>query len=263
MLVKLNVHCGNIARVLAAIEDARGWENVIDWLFIGASVTAVHVDTVQNDPGFGCCSSADEFLDSREQLLQSFVTRLSVFTFVWGALEAALEMIKPPKHPDKSKRGKIRNACYYIARYFEFRPAVQQLAEEVDAFRSSASACFGYESVETRFSAADDVGLAGLGLFVVYELRNSFAHGSLVFPMPDEENRPISKHSDLVDHATRIALLTLQMLLLAHFDESEEKVYFPWSRAHMSDEYPLAFLLRGCHMERPSCDNQLSLLDDI
>jgi hypothetical protein len=263
MLVKLNVHCGNIARALAAIENTRGWDHVIDWLFIGASVTAVHVDTTQSDMGFGYCSSTDEFFASREQLLQSFVTRLSVFTFAWGALEAALEIIRPPQHPDKSKRGKIRNACHYMARYFEFRPAVQRLAEEVDAFRSSAAACFGYRSVETRFSTAGDVGLPGLGLFVVYELRNSFAHGSLVFPMPDEENRPISKHSDLVDHATRIVLLTLQMLLLAHFDESEEKVYFSWSLAHMSGEYPLALLLRGCHMERSSCDNQLSLLDEI
>jgi hypothetical protein len=143
------------------------------------------------------------------------------------------------------------------------RQTVTTIAEEVDAFRSSASACFGYESVETRFSAADDVGLAGLGLFVVYELRNSFAHGSLVFPMQDEENCPISKHSDLVDHATRIALLTLQMQLLAHFDESEEKVYFPWSCTHMANAYPISFLLRSCHMERSSCDNQLSLLDDI
>lgn len=262
MLIPLNTHCANIARVLGEIEDAVDWGNVADWLLVAASVKSVDLDTIQHDQGFGYCSSADQFQLSREELLQRFVTNLSIFTFAWGALEAALEVIKPPKHPDKSKRGKVRHACHYLKGKFESRPAVLHLLEEVSNFRLAAQACFGYKEVEARFRRVTDIGTPGVGLYVVYELRNSFAHGSLAFPIPDEENRAVSEHAGMVTHATRIVLLTLQMLLLAHFDESDEPVSFTWDRPDLSDEFPLWLVLRGCHVDQEENDTQLSLLQD-
>ena len=262
MLIPVNAHCANVARVLKAVEDAVDWENVADWLLVAASVKSVDLDTIQHDWDFGYCSSADEFQMSREDLLQRFVTNISIFTFAWGALEAALEVIKPPKHADKSKGGKIRNACHYLKGKFESRSSVLHLFEEVSNFRSAAQACFGYEGVEAQFRDVTDIGTPGIGLYAVYKLRNSFAHGSLAFPMPDEENRPDSEHAGMVTHATRIVLLTLQMLLLAHFGESNEPVSFAWDRIDLSDESPLWLVLRGCHVEQEEESSQLSLLQD-
>jgi hypothetical protein len=119
--------------------------------------------------------------------------------------------------------------------------------------------CFGYEKVQSRYSEVKEFGVIAIGLYCVYELRNSFAHGSITFPMPDEENKPISAHSAMVLAATRIVLLSLQMLLLAHYRESEELITFQFSTEIDHDDYPLWLVIRGCHIEYDDDDRQLSL----
>ena len=61
--------------------------------------------------------------------------------------------------------------------------------------------------MEPRFRISKGIGAPGIGLYAVYKIRNLFAHGSMAFPQPDSERRPISSHSDLIVHATRIVLL--------------------------------------------------------
>ena len=120
MLKPLNLHCAEFCTILDFTDQYR-WTDVAEWLHIAASVKHVEVDTIQYDAGFGYCSDADEFAMSRETLLSEFVSQLSVFSFVWGALEAALDRLSIPAHPDKSKRGKIADACRHISRHYAHR----------------------------------------------------------------------------------------------------------------------------------------------
>lgn len=258
-LLPIPRHCAAISHVLASVEDAPDWEGVYDWLLVAASLVSVELDTIQHNPGYGWCSSADEFHDAREDLLRSFVRDLSIFSFAWGGLESALDIIDAPPHPDKSKRGKVGNACYLLDQAFVRRGHVLHLQEEVELFRVAAQRCIGYESVEKRLKKAATVGSAGAGLYAVYELRNLFAHGSLVFPMPDEENRPQSAHAEMVTHATRVVLLQIQMLLLAHFGESEEPISFASDPMGISQTTPLWKALRACHVEHLRDARQLEI----
>ena len=219
-----------------------------EWLQLAAAIKNVEIDIIQFDQGFGYCSHADQYSMAREELMRRFVSELSRFNFVWGGLESCLNNIKPPKHPDKLKRGKISNACYYLQKYFELKPHLPSLGEELIAFRLAASSCFGYESVEKRFDRSRG---AGSGLFTVYELRNLFAHGSLRFPEPDDENQPVSDHQHMVNHATRIVLLSTQMLLLAYFKHSDLEID--------RDEVPLWIALSSCHLATQDADIQMSL----
>lgn len=244
MLADLKDHCSRLVEILSASELFYEWENVAEWLRLAASIKNVEIDIIQFDQGFGYCSSADQYSMAREELMRRFVSELSRFNFVWGGLESCLNNIKPPKHPDNSKRGKISNACYYLKKYFELKPLPSCLGEELSAFRLAASLCFGYEK---RFDRSRG---AGCGLFTVYELRNLFAHGSLRFPEPDNENQPISDHQDMVSHATRIVLLSTQMLLLAYFEHSDLEICY---------EVPLWMALSNCHLATQDADIQMSL----
>tara|TARA_R100001460_G_scaffold38597_1_gene73123 strand:- start:98 stop:844 length:747 start_codon:yes stop_codon:yes gene_type:complete len=234
--------------ILGDSELVHDWENVAEWLQLAAAIKNVEVDIIQFQQGFGYCSAADEYSMAREELLNSFVLALSRFNFVWGGLESCLNNIKPPKHPDKSKRGKIGNACYYLKQYYSTNTPVLFLGEAVESFRLRASECIGYESVDKRFKRSSDVGWPGSGLFTVYELRNLFAHGSLSFPEPDEENQPISDHHDMVVNATRVVLLSIQMLLLAHFEHSELEIPYSYNIDLDSDDVALWVALSGCHL---------------
>ncbi len=247
MLVDLKDHCSRLVEILGASELAYEWKNVAEWLQLAAAIN-IEINIIQFDQGFGYCSHADQYSMAREELMRRFVSEFSRFNFVWGSLESCLNNIKPPKHPDKSKQGKISNACYYLQEYFKLKPTLSFLGEEFSAFRLAASSCFGYESVEKRFDLSRG---AGCGLFTVYELRNLFAHGSLRFPEPNDENQPISDHQHMVSHATRIVLLSMQMLLLAYFKHSDLEIPY---------EIPTLWIaLSSCHLATQDTDIQMSL----
>ncbi|WP_204137012.1 hypothetical protein [Halomicronema sp. CCY15110] len=189
-----------------------------EWLHIASSLESVTLNTIKNNRSFGWCRDSDEYDLARDKLLNSFVQKLTIFNFVWGALESAIDIVKPPKHPEKDKRGKISNTCYLIGKRFNADSQVSGLEEANIAFKEISSKCFGLERIKNRISRIQDYGESGVGLYAVYELRNLFAHGSISFPEPDEDNEPNSPYDSLVEHATRIVLLSIQMLIIHHFD---------------------------------------------
>ena len=262
MLLPLHNHAARIAEVLALRENPTEWFSVCEWLQVASSVEAVTVNTRKFNTSFSWCSSANEFDDAREDLLRKFVQEYSIFSFVWGAVESAITLIGPPKHSDKAKRGKIRDAAYYLQSAFDDRAEVRGLSQEIGSFCAAARACLGTKAVDKRLDEIGEFGGAGIGLYVVYELRNQFAHGAIQFPEPDKENRPISEHQLMVSQASRVALLQLQMLLLAHLHPKDEPVTFGRALSAGSEEVPLYTALRTCHLEPTDEIFQLSLLAD-
>ena len=262
MLTSLDQHAAGLSHILRSIEISPDWYHVCDWLNVAAAVRSVRYDSGKHNIEYSYCSSADEFVDAREVLLQRFVENNLIFSFVWGALEASLNIIRPPKHTDHSKRGKIRDACYYLNRGFCTRASIFGLRDEIFHFRAAAEKCLRKNIIESRFAEAGELGEAGVGLYSVYELRNQFAHGSLAFPMPDCQNRPISPHDEMVTHATRITLLQFQMLCLTHFGKSEELIDYSWHPGALNSEVPLWLALRTCHLKLADTYYQGSLLQD-
>ena len=170
-------------------------------------------------------------------------------------MESTIDAVDPPKHPDRSKRGKIRNACYLLHQKLGMRPLPDGYAEALASFKLHAMECLDRDRVNRRFSEWLDVGGAGLGLYVVYELRNSFAHGSIEFPEPDEENKALSYHSEMIRESSRIILLTIQMLLIAHSESSEEEIEYEWPGGFVDEPYPLLHVLMKCHLEIEDAEN--------
>lgn len=245
-LVSLPWHALHLA---SCLNEARGqaWQGVAEWLVLAGSITSVQIDTTQHDANFGYCSAADRFDLARQELLRKFAGGLTIFMFVWGALEAAIDVIKPPKAPRGLPGGKIANTCRHLAKRFEFRPVIPELRTETLEFLEAANSCPGYEKVKLPSATLKHSGVAGAGLQSVYKVRNLFAHGALSFPMPDEDHRPVSGHAAMVFHATRVVLLSIQMLALAHTDESDDLI--PWdSEDGESDETALSLVLRSCHL---------------
>jgi hypothetical protein len=261
MLAPFDEHATGLMNILVRWPGQEDLGLVAEWLAVAGSLDQVRLDTTKLNPNFGWCSQADEFDASREELLTSFVRELTLLSFCWGALEATLKIIDPPRQAAPGKRGRIREACYLLRDSFTSHTALVGLDQEVSRFRSAAGECLGIDRVEGRFSAEPELGTQAIGLYAVYELRNDFAHGSLVFPMPDEENRPISEHATMIQSASRIVLMQLQMLLLAFSDESTVNV--PSLGFHLQgfeeEDVPLNLALRSCHLADATNEFQLPL----
>jgi hypothetical protein len=256
MLVSLTEHCARLIEILSDSEMGDEWIDVVEWLALAATIKKVEVNTIQFDKGFGLCEYADEYSIVRDKLLNGFVSRLSRFSFIWGGLESCINHINPPKHPIKSKRGKIRNACYFLENYFSQKLTPDFLWDEILSFRSAADSCLGYASVERRFQEWSEIGWPGIGLFAVYELRNLFAHGSIKFPEPDEENQPNKDSEIMLTHASRIVLLSIQMLVLADCCYSDVMISCSWN-LNGREDLPLSVALSKCHFH--PCPEQLEV----
>lgn len=247
-MTPLDEHIAILSDIITSTDDVKEWSNVYDWLNIAASIESVNLDTLKYDHSFGWCESAYDYDIARDELLQIFTTHLAIFNFVWGGLESAIDIVKPPKNPNKDLRGKISNTCSLLGK-FNNENTIPELINEVQTFKSLAVRCYGYEDIEKRFQAILHFGDSGIGLYAVYTLRNLFAHGSMVFPQPDGDDRPICIENDLVICATRIVLLSMQLLLIHHFQPSENyEIYLVSCRNWINGDMSLDKALRSCHL---------------
>lgn len=97
--------------VLSAI-----YEEDCEWLRLGAAIEKVEINTVQHDRS-GCMCNDYGYGEAQDLLLRQFVEEFSVFSMIWGTLEAALDIMKLPQHSDKSQRGKISDVGFHLSHH--------------------------------------------------------------------------------------------------------------------------------------------------
>lgn len=218
-MIKLNDHIATLSHVMFSTDDIAEWSGAYQWLHMAASIESISLDTIKYNNSFG-----------------------------WCALESTIDIVKPPKNSDKSKRGKIRDACCWLST-FDQSDSIPELLLATTMFRELAKLSIGYERVEARISELKEYGVSGVGLYAVYELRNLFAHGRMEFPYPDGDNNPICPEISLVETATRIVLFSIQLLMLKHFPNPDDyEIFITTVSGNIDGDVKLSDALRMCHL---------------
>lgn len=200
--------------------------DVTSYLQLASGIRSVEFNTWEFEPHAGVCESADDYRDAQDKLWSSLTCRLSVFLFTWAAIEAykdKLTFVEPPKEAGKRTR-QIDKLCYFLStRYNLSLPA--KFTELLDVFRRVASHAGIGRGAAVSTKLPNYMHTAGEGLYLVYEYRNAFAHGDFSAPFPAGDPK---KHPDVmvIALATRIVLLSLQMITLCHYPH-EETVELP------------------------------------
>lgn len=193
------------------------------WLEVASGIISVDFDSARYDYCALLCSPIGKYEAERTELLSRLVHQLTVLNFVWGALEETIRLIDPPDHP--RYRGRINSACYYLMceygnsklpYYDDVLCQLQATLLKIDYYREHAK----------EFKLKSHVDHSGVGISVVYKIRNHFAHGTLVMPNPDmEEDRDEPELDiELVELSSRIVLMTIQMLLLARIKDNNYEI---------------------------------------
>jgi len=232
-----------------------------EWILLASSIEKLDLDISKYDYTWGICESAHEYDLAKEQILKKFATELSIFSFIWCAIESLIENINPPSHPDKKKRGKIRNICYFLNQNLRTSNLPDEYIESVLLFKKLSDSFLNQKKIQSKLNSTPE-GIAGIGLLLVYELRNSFAHGSMFPAQPNEENEPISLQVNLVQTASRICLLTIQLIFLSSYEmlieDYEQDIYVNGNYEHGFSPLEFAYKL---HLEDLTIETlQLSLL---
>ena len=254
-MISLAEHASELAKLLGFIEDPDAWVPIQEWLKVASGIRSVRFETVQFDDSHGWCESADEFYNARDELLQRYVTELTRFTYCWAALECAVEVIDPPDAP---QRGKINKACYYIQQHSSNDRGVPWYCDVLSDLREIV---YNLEEpkISNRFKRPPSfVLIRSLAMYVIYSLRNQFAHGALHLPFPDEDHRPQSPYVGLIQLASRLTLMSIQHLLAA----AHRADFLTWEAIHDDGEVEHEFdtFLASLHVKRRPIEGQLRLI---
>ena len=210
-MISITEHASGLATVLDQTEEPDLWRKLHEWLTAASGIVSVRFDTIRYDDSHGWCAPADEFNSARDVLLQQYVTELTRFTYCWTALESMVDVIDLPT---AAQRGKINSACYYIQQHSPNDNGVVYYRHVLHDFRQMLGEC-GEVDIYKRFRYPEFVSIRSLALYVIYYVRNSFAHGTLYVPIPDSENQPTSPYVPLIQLASRLTLMSIQHLLAA------------------------------------------------
>lgn len=210
-MISITEHASRLAKFFDQTEEPNLWRKPTEWLTTASGIVAVRFDTIRYDDSHGWCAPAGEFNSAHDALLQRYVTELTRFTYCWIALESVVDVIAPPK---AAQRGKINCACYYIQQHSPDDNGVVYYRHVLHDFRQTLIDC-GELKVHERFRSRAHVSIRALALYVIYYVRNRFAHGTLHLPIPDPENQPQSPYVPLIQLASRLTLMSIQHLLAA------------------------------------------------
>ena len=243
-LINVAEHCDRLAKLLLEIEEAVSqphtpdqeisWLDASDWLHVASSIDHVHVDTSRFDESVMWCRPDWEFESQRNLLLSQFVTRLTIFNFVWGSFESVVKLIDPPKVPKSIKPGRtsfVDRAVFYLKNRLESTPQLRLYEPVIADFRETLSKLPQYGDLLKEFRIQSFVNVSGIGIHVVRKIRNKFAHGVSSLPFPEdwgENSSLVSLDVHLIEASTRIVLFTIQMLLLVYLKDEHFLVEVTW-----------------------------------
>jgi hypothetical protein len=194
---------------------------VADWLQIAASVVKVEVDMCNFDDSLAYCGTAYYFQKERGEVLASLSTALTTFSFIWNAFEILCKCIAIPPMPKNLKNGKpsfVDHAQYFILQEFESKTNHNILFYEnllkdlIFKIEKPTDHELGHTFKENSYTSN-----SGIGIQIVRAIRNLFAHGAVVPPLPEDHSFDVCFDSEIIELSSRIVLLTIQMLLLSKY----------------------------------------------
>lgn len=191
--------------------------NASEWLALSSGVNLVNIEPIICDES---CSSVYEYEKERCKIWSELSVELVKFHFVWGALENII-LSYVPKEKIKIY-GKVNALCgflknaklkevlpkYYLNEFSDLLYIVKQNEQYNDDLNKLGML------YETKYNYKNYVDESGIGIFVVYKIRNMFAHGIMKLPESEEYSGEKEKDVLLIKHSIRIVLMTILIILI-------------------------------------------------
>lgn len=220
----------------------------IDWLDLCCNIESIEVSPGKYTDDDLFCEIAWYAELARSKVLSSFVFQLMRFQFSWGALESITrELVNSAKI---ERFGTINALCGHLCNSRVPTDIIHQYKPVLDAFIERILQIKQFEPSMNRLGLSrtnnrvqkDYINELGQGIFIVYQVRNHFAHGSmsLPFPIDPEDDNTETIDNSLIEMATTIVLMTIAMLLYIDVGEDDfvlSEFPFPEENTITAKEY--------------------------
>lgn len=242
--------------------NANEWRNAIEWLSVSSNLESVIISPSKFDDGLLYCGNAWDYAKSKCELHSELSMELLRFHFAWGALESLTNAFVPAKKI--TEHGRINALCGYLktCKLQQFLPICY--LDEYEHLVAMLRTAGEYQdeliklnmNTETKYGYKNYVDSAGIGIYVVYQVRNKFAHGAMQLPEPEEYSGEYVGETKLIEVATRIVLMTILILLIS---DIKDKDFFLDDIGENVNYSALEYLQNLCTLKAGNYKDQFSL----
>lgn len=245
-LKSIQEHCSDLALIIKQL----GYEDVHNWLMIASGIKSIdfHWNRFDKTGAKEWCRPSYEYDIAKSNVSQLYVFELTIFNYVWGALENLLSTAFSKNQIKKI--GKI-NLCIKTLDVFEELPILE--------YNIIKSNFFGhFKTALNNKLIKHDKKLPQEELKVIYNIRNKFAHGDIEFPEDIDYNLDFKDPIDLIkliSISTRVVICHIQTLILIFCKGESVYSYLDnWFQNVDMDDYgedlfPSDFILKRIHLK--------------
>lgn len=222
VMIPIKLHLRGITEYFLA-KEPHTYDSIVNWFWIASSIDSVHFDGIRYDCAYSMCRPAYEYEEEKQKLHVKLINELTIFLYVYSGFESLLNDFSLPKYP--SSNGKINSAKFFLkenySKNFNSIPLYSDLLSVLESLIRKSS----LNKYEKSFSIDNCTDINGVGLKVIYKIRNKLAHGDYSFPEPGDWSSELPCEPEITKVATRIMLLSIQMLMMSvnrsNFEELE------------------------------------------
>ena len=256
--ISIGLHSKGVSEYLIA--KSRGFNNLSQWFHIANGIKELEYDGINYDSGFFMCRPAYEYEAARQELFQRLVKEITLFSYLYSGLESVITELNIPKCP--GNRGKINAACNLIKiKIPNYKSELKLYSETISL--TSKMFC---ESIDKDYKLTNElknncVNINGLGLRLLYKIRNMIMHGDFFFPEPVEHSFTPPLQPEIIRLSSRLILMSTQLLMLTQLEENsnEEIMIYNSSILDFEDEKPIVnerIYLSAMHTKRPEYNSE-------
>ncbi len=210
-LISLKYHIRGIAEYFYSTKHME--VEVGNWFWMASSIDQISFDGIRYDSAFEMCSSAHEYEIEKNDLHEKLMNELTLFLYVYSGFESLLNKIE--LNDCHYRKGKINSATFFIKENFSIKyNTIPKYRETLSLLRELVNKS-ALSDFEKYFCLDECTDANGVGIKVVYKLRNCLAHGDYSFPEPNEWFHSFPLEPEITKLCTRILLFSIQMLLIA------------------------------------------------
>ena len=250
------------------IKDLKGelhtWHYSAEWFEVASGIRNISLVTAFYDDSLAYCETPRNYENARSDFLTEFTTYLGIFIFTWGGLEEVLKMINPSRIPAQIKKGGgnvFERAVYMLKTNYQRFDKLYFFDDIVYEFRTILEKTPSYKSISDSMCIEPWMNDFGFGFDLVRKIRNKLAHGALVVPSLNYDNKPKLSEIMLLKHSIRIILFTVQMMLLVYLDKQNLHIENCWVEWNFEDPpLPSRIIIKSLHLVKADLNiNQIPL----
>jgi hypothetical protein len=255
----LNEHCSDLALIL----NQTKYKQTYDWLMIASGIIKVDFTWNRFDKTSQkeWCRPAYEYDLAKENVTNKYINELTVFNYIWSAFESLCD--KTFTKNQIRKIGKfgcvtklIKEEKYFPILFF-------------DVYKKSFNDSFKkiYDQKFLKFKKKNFIN----EIEIIYNLRNQFAHGDLIFPEDSEYSSNFKNPEylfDFISNCSRMVLFYIQAIAI-YKDEGKVICSFFHNLFHnidIDDYYDefkgISYIISRIHLQEiPETDKYFTLFN--